>query len=65
MILVRVLYEKDGEQRLLSIGVRIEAKELLKMFAFLQKFVTNLPSTRRSGIVGSFLLYNKRFNIVQ
>ena len=43
-------------QLALSIGVHIEAKKLLKMFAFLQKLETNLPSTRRNGIVGSFLL---------
>ena len=38
---------------------------LLKMFAFLQKSETNLPSTRRGGIAGSFLLQSKRFDIVQ
>ena len=56
LILLPVLYEKDGKQLVLSIGVHIEAKKLLKMFAFLQKSETILPSTRRGGIVGSFLL---------
>ena len=65
MILLLVLYEKDGKQLLLSIGVHIEAKKLLKMFAFLPKSETILPSTRRGGIVGSFLLQSKQFNIVQ
>ena len=53
LILLPVLYEKDGKQFVLPIGVHIEAKKL-KMFAFLQKSETNLPSTRRGGIVGSF-----------
>ena len=53
LILLPVLYEKDGKQLVLSIGVHIEAKKLLKMFAFLQKSETILLSTRRSGIVGS------------
>ena len=56
LILLPVLYEKDGKQLVLSIGVYIEAKKLLKMFAFLQKSEINLLSTRRGGIVGSFLL---------
>ena len=56
LILLPVLYEKDGKQLALSIGVHIVAKKLLKMFAFLQKSETNLPSTRRGGIVESFLL---------
>ena len=51
-----VLYEKHGKQFVLSIGVHIEVKKLLKMFAFLQKSETNLPSTRRGGIFGSFLI---------
>ena len=51
LILLPVLYEKDGKQLALSIGVHIAAKKLLKMFAFLQKSETNLPSTRRGGIV--------------
>ena len=59
------LCEKDDKQLVLSIGVHIEAKKLLKMFVFLQKSVNNLPSTKRVGIVGSFLLQSKRFNIVQ
>ena len=48
--------KKDGKQLGLSIGVHIEAKKLLKTFAFLQKTETKLPSTRMGGIVGSFLL---------
>ena len=44
MILLPVLYEKDGKQLVLSIGVYIEAKKLLKMFVFLLKSVTNLPT---------------------
>ena len=63
--LLPVLYEKDGKHLVLSIGVNIKAKKLLKMFAFLQKSVTNLPLTRRGGIVGSFLLQSKRFDIVE
>ena len=61
-ILLPVLHEKGGKYLALSVGVHIEAKQLLKMFAYLQKSETNLPSTRRGGIVGSFLLW---FNIVQ
>ena len=44
MILLPVLYEKDGKQLVLSIGVYIEAKKLLKMFVFLLKSVNNLPT---------------------
>ena len=36
-----VLYEKDGKQLALSIGVHIEARKLLKMFAFSQNSETN------------------------
>ena len=36
LILLLVLYEKDGKQLVLSIGVHIETKKLLKMFDFLQ-----------------------------
>ena len=50
LILLPVLYEKDGKHLALSI---IEAKKLLKMFAFSQKSETELPSTRRGSIVGS------------
>ena len=39
LILLPVLYEKDGKQLGLSIGVHIEAKKLLKIFAFLQKSI--------------------------
>ena len=35
MVVIPVLHEKDGKQLVLSIGVHIEAKKLLKMFAFL------------------------------
>ena len=56
LILLPVLYEKDGKQLVLSIGVHIEAKKLLKMFAFLQKSETILPSTRRGSIVASFFI---------
>ena len=65
LILFPVLYEKDVKQLALSIGVHIVAKKLLKTFAFLQKSETNLPSTRRGGIVEIFLSQSKRFNIVQ
>ena len=54
-ILLPVLYQKDDKQLALSIGVHIEAKKLLKMFAFFQKSETNLPSTTRGGIAESFL----------
>ena len=56
MILFCFLYEKDGKQLALSIGVHIETKTLLKMFAFLQKSETNLPLTKTGGIVGSFFI---------
>ena len=42
LILLPVLYEKDSKQLVLSIGVYIEGKKLLKMFVFLLKSVTNL-----------------------
>ena len=51
-----VLYEKNGKKLALSVGVHIDVKKLLKIFAFLQKSETNLPSTRSGGIVGNFLL---------
>ena len=54
LILLPVLFEKDSKQLVLSIVVHNEAKNLLKMFAFLQKSQTNLPSTRKGSIVGSF-----------
>ena len=47
---------KRRQTACIILGVHIEAKKLFKMFAFLQKSETNLPSTRRGGIVGSFLL---------
>ena len=40
LILLLVLYEKGGKQLVLSIGVHVEAKKLLKMFAFLRKSET-------------------------
>ena len=55
LVLLTVLYEKDSKQLALSIGLHIEAKKLLKMFAFLQKSETNLPLTKRGGIVRGFL----------
>ena len=55
-ILVFVLYEKDGNVLAIFIGVHIDAKKLLKMFAFSQKSETNFPSTSNSGIAGIFLL---------
>ena len=60
-----VLYEKDDKQLALSIGLHIEAKKLLKIFAFLEKSEANLPSTRRGGIAGRLLFWSKRFNIAQ
>ena len=54
-ILLPVLYEKDGKQLALSIGVHIAAKKLLKMFTFFQNSETNLPSETRGGIAESFL----------
>ena len=47
LILLPILYEKDGKKLALSTGVHIEAKKLLKMLAFTQKYETNLPSTSR------------------
>ena len=52
--MLAVLYKKDGKRLALSIGVHIEREKLLKMFVFSQKSETNLPSTSRGGIVGSF-----------
>ena len=34
----------------------MEEKKLSKMFPFLEKSDTNLPSTRRGGIVGRFFV---------
>ena len=65
LILLTVQYEKDGKQLALSIGVHIEAKKLLKMFAFLQKFETTLPSIKGGGVVGKCLLQGKQFTLVQ
>ena len=56
MILLPVLYEKDGKELVLSIGVHIEAKKLLKMFAFLQKSETILPRQEEVVSLGVFLL---------
>ena len=56
LILLPVLYEKDGKQLVLSVGVHTEAKKLLKMFSFLQMSAANLPLIRRGGIVGSFFI---------
>ena len=52
LILLPVLYEKDSKQFVLSIAT----KKLLKMFAFLLKSETNLPSTRRGGIAEFFII---------
>ena len=54
LIMLPVLYEKDGKQLALSIGVNIETKKLVKIFVFVQKLQINLPSTRKGGIVGRF-----------
>ena len=52
-----VLYEKEGGSTLaVFIGVHIDAKLILKMFAFAQKFEIKLSSTNRGGIAGIFLL---------
>ena len=56
LILLSFLYEKDGKQLVLYVGVHTEAKKLLKMFVFLQKSGANLPLTRRGSTVQSFLL---------
>ena len=45
--------------------MHIEAKKLLKIYAFSLKSEVNVPSTRRVGIVTSFLLKSKWFDIVQ
>ena len=37
-------------------GVHIDAKKLLKRFAFSQKLETNLPLTNKGGIAGIFFL---------
>ena len=56
LILLPVIYRKEVQQLVLFIGVHIETKKFIKMFAFSQKSETNFPSTKKGGIVGSFLL---------
>ena len=62
LILLPVLYEKDSKQVAFSIGVHIEAKKLLNMFAFSQKSETNLPSTK-VALLGVF--YYRANNLTQ
>ena len=59
MILLPVLYEKDGKQLVLSIGVHTEAKKLLKMFAFLQSLK---PSYHQQGEVVLLGVFYYRVN---
>ena len=56
VILALVLYENNGNTLEFVIGVHIDAKSLLKRFAFSQKSETNLPLTNKGGITGFFFL---------
>ena len=51
-----VLYENNGNTLQAFISVHIDAKKLLKRFAFSQKSETNLPLTNKGGIAGTFFL---------
>ena len=54
VILALVLYENNGNKLEFFIGVHIDAKKLLKRFAFSQKSETNLPLTNKGGIAEFF-----------
>ena len=56
VILSLVLYENNGNTLQAFIGVHIDAKKLLKRFAFSQKSETNLPLKNKGGIAGTFFL---------
>ena len=56
VILALVLYENKGNKLEFFIGVHIDAKRLLKRFAFSQKSDTSLPLTNKGGIGGIFFL---------
>ena len=56
VILALVLYENKGNTLEFFIGVHIDAKKLLKRFAFSQKSEINLPLTNKGGIAGIFFL---------
>ena len=54
VILALVLYKSSGNTLEFFTGVHIDAKKLLKRFAFSQKSETNLPLTNKGGIAGFF-----------
>ena len=54
LILLPVLHEKNGKQLALSIGVDIEAKMLLKMYAFSQKSETTYHQQGEMVLLGVF-----------
>ena len=54
IILALVLYKNNGNKLEFFIGVHIDAKRLLKRFAFSQKPETDLPLTNKGGIAGIF-----------
>ena len=54
VILALVLYENNDNTLEFFIGVHIDAKKLLKRFAFSQKLEKNLPLTNEGGIAGIF-----------
>ena len=56
IILALVLYKNNGNKPEFFTGVHIDAKKLLKRFAFSQKSDTNLPLTNKGGIGGIFFL---------
>ena len=56
VILALVLYENNGDTPEFFICVHIDAKKLLKRFAFSQKSETNLPLTYKGAIAGIFVL---------
>ena len=56
VILALVLYENNDNALEFFICVHIDAKTLLKRFAFSQKSETNLPLTKKGAIAGIFVL---------
>ena len=50
-----------GKQLLLSIGVHVEGKYLLKSFSFSLKSPSNLFLMRKEGVNGIFFIFIKGF----
>ena len=65
LIRLHVLNSKLRREFPTSIIEHCFAKLLLKMFDFVRKFLSNILSTSRGGIVGFLFLPRKRFNIDQ